>query len=151
MPFPAIRLRDQLVIGLFFILWIGATVVSHMIGRELFIVAQDVRAAEAAKEPVPEERVEAVSSKAAGLAIVNLPLFVAVGPMMRAEDPRPGPLYWALVVVGCVYVPFFATLCVFFLVHAPSQGSRMPGVDWDDGSREENEEEISDDDADRKP
>jgi hypothetical protein len=145
------RLRDQLFIGFFFLLWAGAAVLSHSIGRELFIVAREVRAAEAAKQPVPEERVGQISGRAAGLAVVNLPLFVAVGPMLRAESPQPGPLYWVLVTIGCVYVPFFATLCLFFLVNAPSQGSMMPGVEWDDGTREENEEDIKDDDATRKP
>jgi len=151
MPARIRILRDVALPAMFVGLWVGACVMSHLIGRDLFRVAAEVRAAQVAGEPVPTDEVESVAGRAAGLAVVNLPLFVAIGPMMRSENPAPGPLYWTLVVIGCVYVPFFATLLVFFLVHAPSQGSLMPGVEWDDGTREENEEDIKDDDADRKP
>jgi hypothetical protein len=138
--------REQIFIPIFFMLWALTAIGSHVLGNDLLRAGREYRVA--ADEEAPPELMERLASRGTGLMVFNLPLFVGIGPMMRAETPAPTPLYWVLVVLGSAYVPFFATICIFFLVHPPSQPGTYPGVEWED--EEEIGEEDPDDDTKRR-
>lgn len=132
--------RAQIFFGLFFLLWFINCVLSHSVGREFLDTAQKM--AELSEEERAEfQPDESQQNQGFALLFTNLPLFLGLGLIVRGEDPGAGPFYWALVVLGSVYLPAFITLCIYLIATPPSAGISMPGVDWDDGSLPEDDDD----------
>jgi hypothetical protein len=134
--------KRQYLLALFFLLWAGACVLSHAVARPYVEQAQVMRRLEAeGKDPTAVLMEEQQTQRGAVLVIFNLPLFIGLGVVVRAAEPSMGPLYWGLVILGSVYIPFFLSLFTFFLFHAPQGPGNLPGVDWDDGSLKDEEDD----------
>lgn len=126
MPFR----REQLYFALFFLLWMGNSILSHVVARGFLETAQQaavLRAEGVAPETQIEVREENLA-QGAGLLFTNIPLFLGLGWIVRADQPSAGPFYWALVVLGSFYVPLFLTMCAFFLFNPPGRGFQLPGT-----------------------
>lgn len=123
--------REQLFLGLFFVLFTANAVFSHYVGTVYTSHAQEVNAALALGPPA--EPLPLLSESQLGLGritvLTNLPLFVVLGLIVRSADPGMGFGYWASLVVGSTYVPFIITMLVYFLVHAPRDPRHFPGED----------------------
>ncbi len=128
------RLRLQLFISLFFILWIANTVVCHAIGHDFIEVAKARRV-----EPAAAQVEDRQLAHGQGLIFLNLPLFVGLGFIVRQDAPGTGALYWTLLVAGSAILPFIVTLCAFLMVHAPTRPGAYPGVDLEDDPVEKDE------------
>lgn len=126
-------LRKQVFLGLFFVLWMGNCVLAHVAARPFVERAQVAHTIQAAGgDPAEVAPGEDQVAQGAGLLVVNLPLFVGLGVIVRQDPPETGKLYWSLVVLGSTYIPLFLTLCVFFFFHPPKGRMPLPGVMDDD-------------------
>lgn len=133
-------LKTHLFLGSFFLLWAANCIFCHAVGRGFLDRAEEIRRNPPAEVVEDQRADESTIARGMLLMIANLPLFIGLGFILQGEDPGTGPLYWSLVVLGSVYIPFFVTICLYFLLHPPGAGNRLPGTSWD--------EEILEDDVD---
>jgi hypothetical protein len=123
--------REQLFLGLFFVLFIGNAVFNHYVGAVYTSHAREV--AERTAEGSADGDLPQLTETELGLGrltfVTNLPLFVILGVIVRSDHPGMGFGYWLCLVVGSTYVPFFITMMVYFLVHAPRDPRHFPGAD----------------------
>ncbi|MCC6547234.1 hypothetical protein IT570_08705 [Candidatus Sumerlaeota bacterium] len=122
--------------ALFFaILWTGNAILSHWIAHE-FLAQQPVTQSAKSLD-------DAQMARGQGLMIVNLPLFIGLGYFIRDSAPPNPIIYWALVIVGSLYIPLILSALLLFTIHAPRGPGQFPGVDIDDGSLED-EKDLDD-------
>jgi len=136
--------KVQLFFAVFFLLLIANTVLSHWVGRGIILANQE---ADTTEESNSAALLETPALQRGGaLVITNLPLFVGLGFIVREAQPTIGPLYWSLVFFGSTYLPFFLSVCIFFMVHPPNHAGTFAGAETEDP-----EEPAEDPDHDDNP
>lgn len=139
------RSRFQVFLAIYFLLLIANTIFCHYVGDEFLRAARQMHIVkEAGGEPATVEIADEQMARGGSLVAVNLPLLIGLGSIVRQPDPHPGLLYWTLLILGSTYAPFVVTMLLVFLVHAPRQPDSFPGVDLDDGSLEDEEDDGND-------
>jgi hypothetical protein len=128
---------EKLFFVLFLVLWGAAIVGSHKLGRELLATADAVRALGPEAETIPQELHDRLAARGTGLLLLNFPLFIASGPLARTPDADETILFRLLTLLGCVYVPGFVTICLYFLFHAPGQSGTGVAVEWEEDELDE--------------
>ena len=128
--------KAQVFAGFFVVLWAANCALSHATGR---VFIREAKLAQNEEPPGPQEEQKRVR-QGAGLLIMNFPLFVGLGFIVRSGEPGMGPLYWSLVILGSVYLPLLLTLFTYLLFHAPRGPRGLPGVDWDKNLEDEDDE-----------
>jgi len=122
-------LRGQIYLGLFFILFISNTIVCHYAGTGHVRAAQTMAAhRDDASFVAPESDLSELQKSFGRLMVImNFPLFMVVGFIVRSPDPGMGFGYWLALIIGSVYLPGIMTMLVYFLIHPPER-LQPPGV-----------------------
>ncbi len=134
--------KSQIILALFFLLWIANAVFSHSVGTGFLENARKMKESELQGEGPQQAQVsEELMGGGRVLLILNLPFLVSLGFIVRSAEPSAGFLYWISLLLGSAIVPAIITFLMGLWMTPPQQLRPLPGVDWENPPQDEDDDD----------